>query len=727
MRARLGILVLALGTFTAGAAQDMPKRPKIGVALGGGGARGIAHIGVLRALQELHIPIDYLAGTSMGAVIGGLYACGSTTDGLEGLTRSIKWATIFQDAPERPDRNFRRKEDDFDHLLPFEAGLKKDGLALPPGLISGSKLAFVLQRAAIPCSAALKFDDLRIPFRAVAMDVETGEPVILSEGSLAHAMRASMAIPALFSAVQLDGRLLVDGGGAQNLPVQTARAMGADVVIAVEVGESGMAPKTRPDNVGAMIRRFMDLPLQQNTGVSRRLADLVIQPDLTGYTSADFGRGRDMISRGYQATMAQAGVLRRWAEPAAEYEAWTRQRDAPAPPAPVIDEIEIAPVRGLDDRRIRRLVRTIPGRLDVQTLGRDLKRIYALGFFEIVTYSIEARDGRQILRIMARPKPWGPTYLRAGLELATDLQGLSSSSVVMLIDATELNGLGAEWKTTVRVGSPLELRTRFYQPVTPSGAIFVSPRFAGTQVLRDVFDQGIGVGTYRLTGALGGLDLGADFGTWGEMRVGYERGYGKGRRRIGSPTLPDVDFDLGAIAADLTVDRLDDANLPRSGMFANVHFAATRKSLGATVSYDRLEARTVGVHTRGRWTGMMQLSAGDGLGTTIPFYDDFLLGGPLRLSGRPLGQISGNTYGLGSILLYRRMTRTQSVIVKNLYLGVSAEAGNAWLTHADVTLTDMKTAGSVFAITDTLLGPLVFAYGRSGGNASFYVFLNRPF
>ncbi len=177
----------------------------------------------------------------MGSIVGGLYACGYSTEGMETLVRSIHWATLFQDEPDRPEQHFRRKEDDFDHLLPLEVGLK-GGLVLPPGLIAGSKLGFVLQGATLPCSALVEFDDLRIPFRAVATAVQTGDAVVLARGSLARAIRASMAIPAIFSAVELDGKLLIDGGEAQNLPVQTVRAMGADVVVAVDVG---LPPSTR--------------------------------------------------------------------------------------------------------------------------------------------------------------------------------------------------------------------------------------------------------------------------------------------------------------------------------------------------------------------------------------------------------------------------------------------------------------------------------------------------
>ena len=261
---------------------------------------------MIKALEEMNIPIDYIAGTSMGSIAGGLYACGFTPDEMETVIKGIKWETLFQDAPDRPEQSFRQKEDDFEHLIPLEFGLnfKKGGIVLPPGLIAGSKLGFVLDTTMLPCSVP-NFDELRIPFRAVATDIQTGEPYVMSKGSLARSIRASMAIPAIFTPVEIDGHLLIDGGESQNLPVQTVRAMGADIVIAVNVGSSGAETAAKPTNVGAMIGRLIDLPLQQNTMASAKLADIVITPDLGSYTSADFTAGTKMIPLGYQATMAE--------------------------------------------------------------------------------------------------------------------------------------------------------------------------------------------------------------------------------------------------------------------------------------------------------------------------------------------------------------------------------------------------------------------------------------
>ncbi len=537
-----------------------------------------------------------------------------------------------------------------------------------------------------------------------------------------------MAIPAIFSPVELDGRLLIDGGESQNLPVQTARAMGADIVIAVNVGESGQTPTTKPSTATAMIARLIDLPLQQNTAVSARLADLVITPDLHGYTSADFVRGEEMIPLGQKAVAADRSKLEAWSATESAYQTWKIRHDATRPPIPVIDAVVIDPVPGIDPRRIDRLVQTEPGRpLDTDVLGEDLKRIYALGIFEIVSYAIVEEGGRHILRITATPKSWGPTYLRLGLALGTDFDVTTTFGVVGLLDATELNRLGGEWKTTFTLGSPLEIRTRFFQPLEYSGRLFVSPYAYWRQQPVEVFVDDDAVGTYRVERGVFGLDLGYDFGTWGELRVGVHRGFGSGRRRVGNPIFPEIDWDNGGFSVNMAVDQLDNVNLPRSGYLADAQLVVERTGLGATFSYDRFEAGVLGVQTIGRWSGLVTIQGGDALGTTIPFYDEFQLGGRFRLSGRPQGQLTGQTYALSTFLLYYRLTATSGAIVKNLYVGTSAEAGNAWPDHASVSFSGMKTAGGFYVIADTILGPFFVGYGRSGSNSNFYLTLNTSF
>ena len=401
----------------------------------------------------------------------------------------------------------------------------------------------------------------------------------MSKGSLARSIRASMAIPAIFTPVEIDGHLLIDGGESQNLPVQTVRAMGADIVIAVNVGESGAATAAKPTNVGAMIGRLIDLPLQQNTMASAALADIVITPDLGSYTSADFIAGTKMIPLGYEATMAEKEKLQAYAEPESVYRTWKLGHDATLPPLPFINAIEIDPVPDVDPRRISYLVKTKANQvLDTKTLGSDLKRIYAMGIFEIVSYEI-VRDGdRNILHITPTLKSWGPTFLKLGLFLGTDFQLVTQFDVVALVEATQLNSLGGEWKTLVKVGSPSRCRNAVSSSRSPTTArFFLSPFGGWRQDLSRVFnEEGDALATYQVSRGAVGMDLGYDFGTVAELRAGYVRAFGKARRKVGDVIFPELDWDEGGFTARLVVDQLDNVNVPHAGYFGFADYLGNR-------------------------------------------------------------------------------------------------------------------------------------------------------
>ncbi len=231
---RLLLVLLLLLPLSALAAE---ARPKIGLVLSGGAARGLAHIGVLKALDEQGIQIDAIAGTSMGAVVGGLYASGYTPAELERIALEMDWQQALSDAPPRKDVPFRRKQDDRDFLVKQKISFRDDGtLGLPLGVIQGQNLAMVLESLLVHTSDNRDFDKLAIPFRAVSTDIATGEKVVFRKGHLPQAIRASMSIPAVFAPVEIDGRLLVDGGMVDNIPVDVARDMGVDVVIVVDIG-----------------------------------------------------------------------------------------------------------------------------------------------------------------------------------------------------------------------------------------------------------------------------------------------------------------------------------------------------------------------------------------------------------------------------------------------------------------------------------------------------------
>jgi NTE family protein len=709
-----------------------PRRPKIGLALGGGGARGAAHIGVLKVLEELRIPIDYVAGTSMGSVVGGLYVVGYSPEGLDKVVQKVDWANIFVDSAPRPDTAFRQKENDY--LVPpgITLGVKKGSVALPAGLIAGRKLSFLLNTLTLSAIGVQNFDNLPIPFRAVAADARTGETVVLSRGSLPRSIRASMAIPVIFTPIEQDGRLLMDGGEAENLPVQTVRAMGADIVIAVDVASSSEIPKEAPSSLAQIVGRLIDLPLLRNTLESRKLADLVITPELSGFSSGDFPAVAKIVPKGEEAARALSDKLSRWSVSEEEYRDWQKAHRIPLPEhPPMVDDVVVDPIKGFDTRRISRVIATKAGApFDESVLQSDMRRIAGMGLWQNVEFQLEKEDGKQVLHIIAVPKSWGPTYLSAGLDFEIS-DARADFDISVLLDATERNRLGADWKTGVRLGTELALVSQFFQPLDYAGRFYAAPRIGWDQQTREVFSDETRVAEYRVRQGQVGVDLGMELGhllSLGELSVGVQRGYADAARRIGIQEFPNFDIDTGAFVASLRLDQLDNLWFPRSGYYLDLNYTGSRTALGGEDSYNRALLRVIGAHSIGRWTAQLRASYGDGFNRQLPFYDGFSLGGFRNLSGRPPNQLTGQTLAFASVEFRYALTPKPGAVVKGLYVGATAEAGNVWDSRNLASLSDLKRAGSVFIVTDTLLGPVYLAWGYSGkNNNAFYLFLNRSF
>src|SRR5690554_854065 len=316
----------------AGPSDAAVERPRIGLALSGGGARGGAHIGVLRALEELRVPIDYIAGTSIGAIVGGFYAAGHSTDDLEELVRTIDWDTAFLNITPRQLRSFRRKRDDDSFLVRQRPGLNRGEIELPLGLVQGQMIDLIIAQYTLSASTVDDFDELRVPFRAVAADIATGEAVVLEEGSLARAIRASMALPAALPPVEIDNQLLVDGGIAMNLPVEIARELGADIVIAVDIS-AALREREELRSVLDVTSQLTNLLTREGVERQRELLvgeDVLLQPEFgPDLTSVDFELMEDAIEYGYAIAMEHRDELERYSLDPEAYAAYLASRPVP--------------------------------------------------------------------------------------------------------------------------------------------------------------------------------------------------------------------------------------------------------------------------------------------------------------------------------------------------------------------------------------------------------------
>ena len=706
-----------------------PKgRPKIGLALSGGGARGAAHIGVLRVLEELHVPVDYIAGTSMGAIVGGLYATGMSPDDIQNAIEGMDWDLILTGRPPRRDLSFRRKEDEFHYPGDLEMGLKGWGVAVPMGFISGQNFEIALSKLTRGVARVSDFDQLPIPFHCTATDIVTGESIVLSKGDLARAIRASMSLPGIFPPVDLDGRLLVDGGLKNNLPVDVVKAMGADIVIAVNIGTP---PATREElNSYFAVTGQMFSILQEGSILQRaKMADLLIQPDLQGISMTAYEKMGQAIAQGTAAAHALSEPLSRYAIPSETYFAQlARQRGKAASPL-IIDQVRFEGDGSVDQRAAERRITVKPGQpLDLKALQRDLTDIWDIGDYESVTFSVRDDDGKTQLFINALPKQWGPNYLKVGLNLQTDLSGNSYFNILAGVTKSRINALGAEWRSDLQVGRTNFLFSEFYQPLNYSGRFFVSAWGEFRYDLQDIYLDDDRIAQYATRQPQAGLDLGLSLGKHGEIRVGPVWRRIRAYPDVGISSLPSMDEDASGLRFLYLADQLDNASFPNAGRYSDLSYFQGLRGMGSAEDYRKAELSHTEYFKLGKSVLEARIAGGSSFGTALPPFDQFSLGGLFSLSGYKEGQLRGNYYGTGRLGYFFRTHSLPAMLGRGVYLGGFLDAGNTWWQSDDVSASGLRYAATLFLGIDTRLGPLYLAYGHAkDGNYSFYLSLGRSF
>ena len=730
-----GVVLIAALLFGAAMASAAPPdvrqdRPRIGLVLGGGGARGAAHIGVLRELENLRVPIHAIAGTSMGAIVGGLYASGMTPAELEDLITSLDWKDSFQDTTRREHMLFRRKQDDEDFPMRIEVGLRDGRLVLPEGLISGQKLSWILRERTLHVSDVSDFDELPTPFRAVASDIETGEAYVMSRGDLVLAMRASMSAPGIFSPVHVDGRKLVDGGLTGNVPVGAIRDMDVDIIIAVDV-EFPLYEPEQLDSALAITAQMLTILIRKQTQrqvESLAESDILIRPELGVFGSTEFENIAETVEPGAEATIAQRERLIDLSIDVESYAAYqaARTRTRPRPE-------RIAFVRVRDDGPLSK--EFLESQLEVQAgdaidperFADDASRLYGLGLYEKVGYRLVTEGGETGVEFETLQKSWGPDIMQFGMSFEDNFEGSTTFNVSARLTKTGLNSYAAEWRTDAQLGTDPFLFTEFYQPISADSRFFLAPRAILEQSNFNAFTGNDAVARYRISEAEIGLDVGRQLGRWGELRFGVQRGIGNARVKVGDPSLPNIDFDTGGLFARFRIDTLDDAQIPHHGTRVDLIWNGSRPGLGADEHFDSIETEITTVRTFGRNTFLFGINYGTTLDSDDTIQEFFPLGGFLRLSGFERGAISGPHAGVTRLVYYRRSGDTGSLLEMPLYFGASIEAGNAWQSRSDISADALLIHGSLFAGLDTYLGPLFVGAGfGEGGESSFYLFLGAP-
>jgi len=715
-------------------AQPDDGRIKVGLVLSGGGARGGAHVGVLKALEELDVPIDYIAGTSMGAIIGGFYAAGFSAAEIEQILNEMDWNRAMSDSPDRSDRTMRKKEVEAEFLIPYRVGYNDGRFQAALGAIQGQHLDQVFQRILHSGARSNSFEGLPIPFRAVATDLVTGEEVVLSSGSLADALRASMSVPGVFAPVRIDGRILVDGGMSNNLPVSVVREMGADIVIAVDISSQLLKEEelTSVLSVTEQLTNFLTRRTTQLQIESLGPGDVLIVPPLGDFSAADFDEAAQIVPLGYQATMEQQAPLAAMSAKAGTGNSLAGGRLAGSRDSEtgeyLVSFVDIQNNSILNDEIIRSRLAVQPGKsLDLDALDRSVDRIYSLDLFESVTYDLVENDaGERGVLISANARKWGPNYLQFGLELSNDFSGNSDFKIGAGYTRNALNPLGGELRVIASMGREDELRFDFYQPIDLGANWFVNPQIGTKRRNYGLWAGDARVSEYEVSDWAVGFGIGRNFRTTDQLRLDYQYGRAEAELITGVPFPGAEDrIDLGELQLSYRHDSLDSLYFPTSGMAHDVSYRYADEKLGANMDFQQLIATGTLAGSWGKNTAALNYLFGYSVDDEAPLERWFQLGGFGRLSGMAPNQLSGRQAALTTLALYRRLNEVQFLPA---YAGLTLEAGNVWNYRSEAGFDDLRYSASAFVGAESPIGPLYFAVGYSdSGDAAVYFYVGHPF
>jgi NTE family protein len=713
------VLLTLLGAVTLSAqAQTCERlsvqdRPKIGLVLGGGGARGGAHIGVLRMLEELRVPVDYIAGTSMGSIVGGLLATGMTVDELEKVLLNADWEDLFDDDTQRKDLPQRRKADDNLGLYGPKLGIGKGAELLPAGAVAGQKITFLFETLTSQRIQTKDFDQLPIPFRAVATDIVTGDMVVMSKGDLSIAMRSSMSVPVAFDPVTLGDQLLVDGGIVRNLPIDVVRQMGADIVIAVDVG-TPLSKSEELGNVLSILGQLSSILITQNTNQQIETLgpdDVLISPELgEEISSADFTEIATAVPIGYAGAEMARDQLTSLSVSETAFQEWKQGVESCVSGPPQIQFVRLENETRFSDEIIRKMADIETGKtLDLEQLDEDIRQIYSLGFIRSARFRVVEEGGEHGVIIQVEEDVRGPDYIETGLDLSSSSRDGSLNFRVAYLK-TDLDDKGAEFRTALQFGDDTKLLAEYYKPLDKQLKWILRPGITASRDEIRFFDQaGRAVTEFDIDEINAELAFGREFGRHVGLFTGVNKYSGNVKVSVGDPGLGKSHFDGGEWFLSGTYDRLDNRYLPSDGSFAHLQYVRSDASLGADNEFEQIRFNWLTARSWGRHTGWLGSTYNTTLDNNAPVYALFSGGGFLNMSGFERNQLTGQNFGL-SLLGYRyELGRTGFLPA---YAGMTLEYGNAAQDRGDIYANGIFN-GSFYLGYKSPIGPLYVGLGWS--------------
>ena len=708
---------------TVGGARVPERRPVVALVLGGGGARGAAHVGVLRALELAGVRIDIITGTSAGAIVGGLYAAGHSPDSIEATLRSTDWDAALEDRPPRSRRVQNTRSDERALIGREVAGVSALEVKAPSALLQGQQFDFLLRNLTLSASQIQDFDRLRVRFRAVATDAVTGDPVVLGKGDLARAIRASMLVPAIFAGVEIDGRLLIDGAVSNNLPISVAIGMGADIVIAVDIS-TPLRTREQLGSLLGMMDQMSGFLTARNTAeqITRlRPSDLLLRPQIDGVTPADFAQAHRVVEVGEQAVTAeraridQIAALAPAVKPPAER---SRESAAPAEPVrthpPVIRFVRFENPSALSDEVLRAKLGNLLDRpLDLDRLKLGLDRIYATQAFESVRYRLEEEGGTTGVVVSVAPRSWGRDALQFGLRLATERRRGSEFDFGLAYEARAINELNGKWRTELQFGQTTMAATEIYQPLDPAEYWFVNARLGRSEVLRKLYSRNEATSEYAITRTGVSAALGANVDRYGDLRAGFRRFTGQTRLAVGErDPFPSYVFDESSVFVSAEFENLDSIRFPRAGGRLLLMRTHSLPNLGASADYRQFEARGTFARSWSAHTLIGQAHLGLTTSGAAPIEARFTMGGLFTMPGYNIDALVGAQAAHAS-LTYLYSAGRYGLLP--LYAGASWHVGNVWEDRVPMRGARWLNGRALFLGTDTLIGPIYLGLGDSPG------------
>jgi len=702
------------------------RRPKIGVALEGGGAMGLAHIGVLKWFEEHHIPVDYVAGTSMGGLVGGFYATGMTPEEMQKLIEGLDWRKILDDRTPYEDLSYRRKEDQRAYPNSLTFGLR-NGLSAPAGLIAGHQIGLLIDRVTLPYYGISSFDDLPVPFRCVATDLVSGQSHVFQGGQLAVALRSTMSIPGAFSPVREGNAVYVDGGLLDNLPTDVVKQMGAEIVIAVHL-ESAPVEAKDIRSVFGVLNHSVSAMIKENELHSLELADSIVTVPLGEFTTVDYAKSEPIMQRGYEAAQTRSRLLEAFALNDSDWDAYQQARKTRKRteiPVPQFVKIEGASARS--EEYASHYFRSFLNKpLDTARLDDMLTRMTGVGRYDSAGYWLTEQGGKPGLLIRVVEKNDAPPTFQPAFEVDGSQAGNVDFTTGTRFTFTDIAGFRSEWRTDLLLGNTYGIQTELYRPFTADSRWFFAPHADASDTAFQIYARNDPLADYRIYRINIGGDLGYGFGRFSELRVGYEIGSLNNKLRLGTPQIPAVQGRVGQSHLHYLLDHTDDPVIPRRGFTAESNFRWFDQSPGATNGFPSMDLKLGYFQPIARPASLfVEGEGGSTFGTTNTGIPQFFLGGPLRLSAYGNNEFQGNQYYLFRAGFIHDLLTLPPFVGKKVYAVGAYEIGKMYGVTADTNLPNDVALGF---LAETAVGPF-FIGGSVGdsGHRKWFFQLGRVF